>query len=378
MNYPHLCFKKRWKIDNDVVYLLGQCELLVEIISETPLQPEIRRQLAKVSLIKGAQATTAIEGNTLSEDEISNILSDQKKLPESMQYQQQEVTNIIKGMNDLLDKVIDGKGLPGITPELLKEFHYKVGHDIGEQFAAEPGKFSGSERVVGRYKCPAPKAVPGLVKQLYEWLDQEFGSGKQDFGQAVIAAIVAHVYIEWIHPFNDGNGRVGRLVEFYLLLHAGLPDITSHVMSNHYNKTRSEYYRQLEYAKQKNDLTQFIRYASQGFFDGLMDTWRTVNEAMVQHVWRSYVYEKFSQFEGLYKTVFKRRRTLILAMEKNQWYTLDKLPDLSIKVAFVYAKFDKPAMMRTIKRDIAFLIDEKLLVKGDDKRYKVNSVVLRW
>ena len=65
-------------------------------------------------------------------------------------------------------------------------------------------------------------------------------------------------------------------------------------------------------------------------------------------------------------------------MEKNQWYTLDKLPDLSIKVAFVYAKFDKPAMMRTIKRDIAFLIDEKLLVKGDDKRYKVNSVVLRW
>jgi len=41
-----------------------------------------------------------------------------------------------------------------------------------------------------------------------------------------------------IHPFGDSNGRTARLIEFYILLRAGLPDMVSHILSNHYNDTR--------------------------------------------------------------------------------------------------------------------------------------------
>ena len=70
--------------------------------------------------------------------------------------------------------------------------------------------------------------------------------GKQSFQDPVIQAIVAHVYIAMIHPFGDGNGRTARLIEFYILLRAGLPDMASHILSNHYNDTRQEYYRRLD------------------------------------------------------------------------------------------------------------------------------------
>jgi hypothetical protein len=54
----------------------------------------------------------------------------------------------------------------------------------------------------------------------------------------LIAAVVAHVYFEWIHPFGDGNGRTGRLIELKLLLEAGVPQPAAHLLSNHYNATR--------------------------------------------------------------------------------------------------------------------------------------------
>ena len=76
-----------------------------------------------------------------------------------------------------------------------------------------------------------------------------------------------HVYIAMIHSFGDGNGRTVRLIEFYILLRAGLPDIASHILSNHYNDTRQEYYRQIDLCIRERDLSGFVRYVVQGFRD---------------------------------------------------------------------------------------------------------------
>ena len=94
-------------------------------------------------------------------------------------------------------------------------------------------------------------------------------TGEQNIDEAVIEAIVVHIYIAWIHPFEDGNGRTARLLEFYLLLRAGVPNIASHILSNHYNDTRAEYYRQLNYASETGDLKEFIQYVLLRFRDGL-------------------------------------------------------------------------------------------------------------
>lgn len=55
---------------------------------------------------------------------------------------------------------------------------------------------------------------------------------------AIFKAVVAHLYLAWIHPVGDGNGRTARLVEFQILLSSGVPSPAAHLLSNHYNQTR--------------------------------------------------------------------------------------------------------------------------------------------
>ncbi len=127
-----------------------------------------------------------------------------------------------------------------------------------------------------------------------EFLKNEFKfeSGNNTFIDVIIEAIVAHVYIEWIHPFGDGNGRTGRLVEFYILLRGGLPDIALHILSNHYNFTRNEYYRQLQKSSESRNLTEFIRYAIVGLRDGLEKTLSTIQQCQIEITWMKFIYDE--------------------------------------------------------------------------------------
>ena len=77
-------------------------------------------------------------------------------------------------------------------------------------------------------------------------------------------AVVAHLYIAWIHPFGDGNGRTARLLELQILLGAGFPVPTCQLLSNHYNQTRTEYYRELDLASHRRSPTEFLVYALEG------------------------------------------------------------------------------------------------------------------
>ena len=71
--YRHIQLRKHWEIRSDCAFRLGECFALIQSISNVPLKPEYRKRLLEVSLIKGAHATTAIEGNTLTEEEIERI-----------------------------------------------------------------------------------------------------------------------------------------------------------------------------------------------------------------------------------------------------------------------------------------------------------------
>src|SRR4030065_2907005 len=88
----------------------------------------------------------------------------------------------------------------------------------------------------------------------------------------IIKAVIAHLYFEWIHPFGDGNGRTGRLVEFQILVSSGVPPPAAPLLSNHYNLTRSAYYRELNLASRSGgDVIPFVCYAAEGFVDGLRE-----------------------------------------------------------------------------------------------------------
>ena len=370
MSFEHLKFKRHWELSEETAYKLGQCQALVDCIADVPLSPEVKKRLGRVYLIKGAQASTAIEGNTLTDEEIKKIV-DGEQLPKSKAYQEQEFRNIIDAMRKILGQIQD---LPEIvTPDLLREYHHMVGKDLPTPFNAVPGQFAQSQRVVGGYRCPPPgrksDQVDGLVKQLCDWLPKEFKfvSHEQAFKNDFLKAIVTHVYIELIHPFDDGNGRTGRLVEFYLLLRAGVPDICSLILTNHYNKTRSEYYDYLKKCQNEKDLTSFIGYAVSGFFDGINEVWETVTSELFRNTWRGHVYDTVTEMKWS-KSVTERRRQLLLGISPGRSYDMD---NIKFKLSIILRKYGK-ANIPTINRDIKNLIDAKLLVM-DPKTKKVSA-----
>jgi Fic family protein len=354
------------------MYQLGECDALVQSISNIPLKPEYRRRLLEVSLIKGAQATTAIEGNTLSEEEIVKI-QEGWKLPESREYQEIEVRNVLEAFNTLLNEIVFQHEEKMLTPEVIKRFHQMIGKGLGEHLDAIPGRFRSDSRCVGTYRAPNHEDVPVLVEKLCDWIKKEFHYEQgQDFHTAVIQAIVTHVYLEWIHPFGDGNGRTGRLVEFYILLRAGLPSIVSHVLSNFYNKTRSEYYRQLDLARTNNDLTSFIEYAIQGFRDGLNENLAIIQESQFEIFWHNYIFESFANIKYTKKEAFKRKRELMLRMPIDKAFSIDEIIVLDPEIARRYAKVKRT----TVQRDLKELYDMSLLEK-EGRKYRPKIELLR-
>ena len=369
--YKHIQFKKHWSISPTVAFQLGQCDMLINAISKLPLQPKYKEQLLTVSLIKGAVATTAIEGNTLTTEDVENIQKGHS-MPPSKEYQEIEVKNIINAFNSIIKDVVGKNKISLILPGLLKKFHKMVGAGLGQHFDAIPGKYRTDNRTVGKYRTPNHEDVELLVKRLYDWLKNDFEINKgPNYFNTIIKAIVAHIYIEWIHPFADGNGRTGRLIEFYVLLRSGTPVIASHILSNFYNETRSEYYRQFENARKKQDLTDFISYAVQGYRDGLLQTFDTIRDNLLDISWQKLIYDTFTEQKHASRIVFKRRRNLILDMPTDKSFSLEEIVLINPRIARDYANISE----RTVSRDLKELENLNLLVKKENK-YMANIKLL--
>ncbi len=168
--------------------------------------------------------------------------------------------------------------------------------------------------------------------------------------------------------------RTARLLEFYLLLRASVPDIASHVLSNHYNFTRSEYYRQIENATNKKDLTEFIEYAVQGFRDGLCDTLNIIQENQLHITWRNYIYGIFDNMKtvGKASSANKRRRNLILRIPFDKYLNEKEINELHPTIIREYSALSE----RTLSRDIDELVNLNLLDKKNGG-YRAKVEVLK-
>jgi Fic family protein len=375
-SHRFISFRKSWLLSDDAWFKLGQSKALIKAISNSPLMPSYRSKIYSVNLIKGALATTAIEGNTLSEEEIS-LIHQGKSLPPSKQYMETEVKNVLDALNLLRDQiVIEGK-TQLLDGKLIKEFHRLIGSNLGPNFEAIPGEFRKHNVTVGNvYRAPDSSDLIELIQKFCEWSRTEFHYEKgQTFSTAILQAIVSHVYIAWIHPFGDGNGRTARLLEFYLLLRAGVPDIAAHILSNFYNSTRSEYYRQLAISsKNGGDLTGFIDYALQGFKDGLQEVFDIVNQNQIELAWKNYVNDTFqsSLNQGKSDPVNRRRLSLILSLKLDQEYSFDEISESNEFIKIQYSGKSK----RTLQRDVESLLEMKLIHKTKEDRIKANSKIL--
>ena len=203
-------------------------------------------RLHRTYLSKGAHATTAIEGNTLTEDEVSRMLDGPLGLPPSRRYLEQEVRNVLDAYEIIGDRVRTGKDLT-LTPEIICSYNELVLRDVEWDDRIRPGRIRKYEVTVGRYRGPPAQDCAHLLNRRYDWLAcSDFEAREDDplaFTRVLTQGLLAHLYIAWIHPFGNGNGngngRTARLVEFHLLAGSGMvPTPAVHLLSNYYNQTR--------------------------------------------------------------------------------------------------------------------------------------------
>lgn len=351
--------------------LLGECQSKCAHIAGAPLRPETARELYQLYLAKGALATTAIEGNTLSEEEVLKHLQGKLKLPPSREYLAQEIDNIVAGCNLVLEDLKNGTPLT-LDVDRIRALNRLVLANLKLEEGVLPGEIRQHEVGVARYQAPPAKECRHLVEKLSDWLDSQAFTPRSGMAvvYAILKAVLAHLYLAWIHPFGDGNGRTARLVEFQLLMASGVPAPAAHLLSHHYNQTRTEYYRQLDQASRSGgDVLPFLTYAVQGFVDGLRSQVEVIREQQWDVAWRNYVHEAFSDKKSPSDV---RKRHLVLDLSRvTEPVPFSKLSEVSPRLAAAYAR--KTA--KTLSRDINTLDEMGLLVK-DKGGYRARREVI--
>ena len=349
---------------------LGAIQSKCEHVARSLLPPDVASSLERFYLAKGVAATTAIEGNTLSEEQVRARVRRARSLPTSLAYQGREVDNVIAATRATAKRLLEARDCR-LTPDDIKRFNALVLRGLPLDEDVVPGQISRHPVGVARYRGAPRKDCAHLLERLCHWINDEIVPPNDDqrvaFG--VLAAVLAHLYVAWIHPFGDGNGRTARLVEFQILVGAGVPTIAAHLLSNHYNRTRPEYYRLLAASsKSSSGPLEFVHYAVTGLRDGLDQQIVRIRRHLRLMAWKDHVYEQFRQESGQ-AAMRQRKLALALGRYSRKTFAFSELLTITPEVAAEYA--DKTR--KTLTRDVNALIKRKLVVlRGRGVRARIE------
>lgn len=213
-----------------------------EAVGSFYAQEELR--LHRINRIKTIQGSLAIEGNTLTINQITAILDGKPVIAPINEVQ--EIRNAIKAY-ELLETLN-----PNSIEDLLKaHLTMEVGliDDAGHLRSGGVGVASGEEII---HYAPPAERVPQLMKDLFEWLN-----GTEE--HPLIKSCIFHYEFEFIHPFSDGNGRIGRLWQT-LILANWRPVFKNLPIENIVYKYRKEYYKAIAISGGEDGCTPFIEF----------------------------------------------------------------------------------------------------------------------
>lgn len=178
----------------------------------------------------------------------------------------QDVSNYIAALNHGLERMRDGFPL---SLRLIREIH-EILLSKGRGSTKMPGEFRRSQNWIGGPRPSKARFVPPPPDRLKECLAalEKFLHADDDHLPILIRAALAHVQFETIHPFLDGNGRVGRLLITLLLCNDGVLKEPILYLSLWFKTRRDEYYDQLQYIRDTGDWEEWINF----FLRGVIET----------------------------------------------------------------------------------------------------------
>lgn len=200
--------------------------------------------LRKQNQIKTIHSSLSIEGNTLTEEQITAILENKR------------VVGPEKDILEVLNALEVYKNINKLKPEREKDF-LKAHKLLLQKLIKEPGKYrTQSVGIVKGSKmehiAPPHENVPYLMKNLFEYL-------KDKNELTLIKSCVFHYEMEFIHPFLEGNGRMGRLWQTLILLQ-DYPIFEFLPFETLISKNQNDYYNALSLSDKEGKSTKFIEY----------------------------------------------------------------------------------------------------------------------
>lgn len=205
-------------------------------------EPKLRRS----ALAKSLHATAAIEGNTLSIDQVGAIL-DGRSTPSKHPREVLEVRNAAA----VYERA--SKFKPWSVKDFLSAHKIMMAQLIKDSGKLRSGQVGVWQDGKVRHMAPPAKRVPALIEDLFAYLAKT-----KDLPLLVRAAIV-HYEIEFIHPFSDGNGRMGRLWQHVVLLHES-PAFQSCPFESVIYARQSAYYNALRASDRQGNAAPFVEF----------------------------------------------------------------------------------------------------------------------
>jgi Fic family protein len=174
----------------------------------------------------------------------------------------EEVINYVAAMNLGLQRL---RTLP-VSLRLIREIHKRLMRGVRGQNKS-PGEFRRSQNWIGPHGCNIQQAsfVPPPPHEMAQALDnlEKFIHSKDDIPILIRVGLV-HAQFETIHPFLDGNGRIGRLLIPFMLSEANILQWPSLYISHYFRKYKSEYYSRLQNTRDRRDWEGWLKFFLRG------------------------------------------------------------------------------------------------------------------
>ena len=230
----------KYRLTPEISELLASIEASKEIIESVAIPVEVENNIRRQSTLRSSLYSARIEGNELVLEDIGSTSKNQQKV---------EVFNLLKALNYLNKKSRKDLSLNDVL-ELHKITLNGLHPDAGKIRINMEAIFNSQGLAI--FMPPPPKQVPGMLNKLIKYINAE----RERF--VPIKACLAHFTFEKIHPFEEANGRVGRLLiqKIMKLGGYGMKGLLS--IEEYLDNHRAEYYRALE--EPEKDLTDYLEF----------------------------------------------------------------------------------------------------------------------